>query len=130
MSSEAFTPQWTWADDVDNRSNINRNYEEVPAASTTHSVPSEPTEAPEGRAPDPTPTQPRRHYKPRTCRICLEVVQPSTELDDSFAGRIFTSKAQGRYVSEDPDLGRLMSPCQCKGSQKYVHEGCLQAWRN
>jgi hypothetical protein len=32
-------------------------------------------------------------------------------------------------VSEDPELGRLLSPCKCKGSQKYVHEGCLQAWR-
>jgi len=34
-----------------------------------------------------------------------------------------------RYVSEDPELGRLISPCLCKGSQRYVHEGCLQAWR-
>lgn len=22
-----------------------------------------------------------------------------------------------------------MSPCKCRGSQKYVHEGCLRAWR-
>jgi hypothetical protein len=34
-----------------------------------------------------------------------------------------------RYVSEDPSLGRLISPCRCKGSQRYVHAGCLQAWR-
>jgi hypothetical protein len=33
------------------------------------------------------------------------------------------------YVSDDPELGRLLSPCKCKGSQKYVHEGCLKAWR-
>ena len=88
-------------------------------------------------APDPTPTQQQqqqqqrqRHYKPRTCRICLEVVNPSTDIDDSIAGRVFASKARVRYVSEDPELGRLISPCKCKGSQKYVHEGCLQAWRN
>lgn len=35
-----------------------------------------------------------------------------------------------RYVSENPADGRLISPCHCKGSQKYVHEGCLQAWRH
>lgn len=34
-----------------------------------------------------------------------------------------------RYVSDDPELGRLMRPCKCKGSQQYVHEGCLRAWR-
>ncbi|CAK7275209.1 hypothetical protein SEPCBS57363_006563 [Sporothrix epigloea] len=34
-----------------------------------------------------------------------------------------------RYVSENPEDGRLISPCLCKGSQKYVHEGCLQSWR-
>lgn len=34
-----------------------------------------------------------------------------------------------RYVSENPEDGRLISPCRCKGSQKYVHEACLQAWR-
>ncbi|KJR87068.1 RING finger domain protein [Sporothrix schenckii 1099-18] len=34
-----------------------------------------------------------------------------------------------RYISENPEDGRLISPCRCKGSQKYVHDGCLQAWR-
>lgn len=34
-----------------------------------------------------------------------------------------------RYISENPEDGRLISPCRCKGSQKYVHEGCLRAWR-
>ncbi|KAI8840575.1 hypothetical protein BC829DRAFT_420770 [Chytridium lagenaria] len=26
-------------------------------------------------------------------------------------------------------LGRLIVPCGCRGSMKYVHEGCLVAWR-
>lgn len=82
------------------------------------------------RQPGATPTQKQRHYKPRTCRICLEVVNPTTEIDDSLAGRVFSSKTRVRYISEDPELGRLISPCRCKGSQRYVHEGCLQAWRN
>ncbi|KAL1884329.1 hypothetical protein VTK73DRAFT_23 [Phialemonium thermophilum] len=71
-----------------------------------------------------------RHYKPRTCRICLEVVQPTTETSEPGIGsRMFGSKPRVTYISEDPELGRLLSPCRCKGSQKYVHEGCLQAWR-
>lgn len=35
-----------------------------------------------------------------------------------------------RYISEDPRDGRLVCPCRCKGTQKYVHEGCLTAWRH
>lgn len=38
-------------------------------------------------------------------------------------------KPRVTYNSEDPESGRLISPCKCKGTQRYVHEGCLQAWR-
>ncbi|TPX72895.1 hypothetical protein SpCBS45565_g00007 [Spizellomyces sp. 'palustris'] len=34
--------------------------------------------------------------------------------------------------AEDPDaaeLGRLISPCKCKGTMKYVHIECLNEWR-
>lgn len=31
------------------------------------------------------------------------------------------------YESEEG--GRLLSPCRCKGTQKYVHEDCLSSWR-
>ena len=34
------------------------------------------------------------------------------------------------YISSDPTTGRLIRPCNCKGSSRYVHEGCLQAWRH
>lgn len=34
------------------------------------------------------------------------------------------------YISSDPAAGRLIRPCKCKGSSRYVHEGCLQAWRH
>ncbi|KAF8468849.1 hypothetical protein BDZ91DRAFT_655826 [Kalaharituber pfeilii] len=43
----------------------------------------------------------------KTCRICFET---TTE-------------------SYDPELGRLLSPCRCRGSSKYVHEQCLNSWR-
>ncbi|KAI5123613.1 hypothetical protein M0805_003429 [Coniferiporia weirii] len=29
----------------------------------------------------------------------------------------------------DPELGRLIRPCLCKGSISYVHVRCLQRWR-
>ncbi|PHH90280.1 hypothetical protein CDD83_4081 [Cordyceps sp. RAO-2017] len=42
---------------------------------------------------------------------------------------ISSASSRPSYVSDDPELGRLLSPCKCKGSQKYVHEGCLNSWR-
>ncbi|KAK4179966.1 putative E3 ubiquitin-protein ligase [Triangularia setosa] len=128
MTTDSLGQQWSWPDEV-------RSFPEYPYqdsdGTTTPPAPASDTPQATGTAPEPTPSEPPRpRYKPRTCRICLEVVQPSTELDDTLAGRVFASKARVRYVSEDPELGRLMSPCNCKGSQKYVHEGCLQAWRN
>ncbi|KAF9963716.1 hypothetical protein BGZ65_000262 [Modicella reniformis] len=32
-------------------------------------------------------------------------------------------------AEEEKALGRLISPCLCKGSMKYVHVECLNAWR-
>ena len=30
---------------------------------------------------------------------------------------------------DEPELGRLFSPCRCKGTMKYVHVQCLNQWR-
>ncbi|KAL2257883.1 hypothetical protein VTK26DRAFT_9054 [Humicola hyalothermophila] len=129
MASEPFAPTWAWTSGMD-APNINDHRNGDPAPPTTGDQQPPRTDGPNASSTGPTPTQRQRHYKPRTCRICLEVVHPSTDIDESLAGRVFASKARVRYVSEDPELGRLISPCKCKGSQKYVHEGCLQAWRN
>jgi len=40
----------------------------------------------------------------KTCRICLD--------------------------GEDPEMGRLIRPCLCRGTISYVHVKCLQRWRN
>ena len=34
------------------------------------------------------------------------------------------------HCTESPSSGlvKLISPCQCSGSLKYVHHGCLQQW--
>ncbi|KAF8414893.1 hypothetical protein BGX38DRAFT_1251571 [Terfezia claveryi] len=62
----------------------------------------------EPRAPIPTAPEPQADQgEPKTCRICF---------DTSTSGC-------------DPEVGRLLSPCRCRGSSKYVHEGCLNQWR-
>jgi len=79
-----------------------------------------------------TNTAPRfqRHYRPRTCRICLEEVLPSVEGLTGGIPSILHPAPSVKYVSSDPSSGRLIRPCKCRGSQKYVHEGCLQEWRH
>ncbi|KAJ3040486.1 hypothetical protein HK097_002548 [Rhizophlyctis rosea] len=32
-------------------------------------------------------------------------------------------------VVDEPEQGRLISPCKCKGTMKFVHLGCLNEWR-
>lgn len=68
-----------------------------------------------------------RHYRPRTCRICLETVLPTYNPPSESLPSFMRSSPSVTYESEDG--GRLLRPCLCKGSQKYVHEQCLQAWR-
>lgn len=90
---------------------------------------SEQAEAAQAGAADAKPERPDgRKYKTRTCRICFDEVQPTFE-PLSTTAQLLGQKSRVRYVSEDPECGRLMRPCKCKGTQKYVHEGCLRAWR-
>jgi hypothetical protein len=110
------TPQWVWnSDDL----NTNATQTENEAASPSY----QPAGNDHGES---TARQRRRYYGPRTCRICLDVVQPKFESGGLFG--LGGSQAP-TYDSDEPELGRLISPCKCKGTQKYVHTGCLQAWR-
>ena len=34
-----------------------------------------------------------------------------------------------RYCFEGPEAGELLSPCNCKGGQKWVHLSCLRRWQ-
>ena len=70
----------------------------------------------------------RKHWPPRTCRICLETVGPTFHPPPESIPGIFQSCPSVTYA--DPDAGRLLRPCKCKGSSKYVHENCLRAWRH
>jgi hypothetical protein len=74
--------------------------------------------------------KPHRTWPSRTCRICLEVVPPTfLSFAESLPG-FLQGKPRVTYISEDPELGRLIRPCKCKGSSRYVHEGCLRTWRH
>jgi hypothetical protein len=72
--------------------------------------------------------RPRRtNWPPRQCRICLETVNPTTHMPSESIPGFLQSAPNVTYEDEN---GRLIRPCMCKGSSKYVHEGCLQAWRH
>ncbi|KAI1097705.1 hypothetical protein F4804DRAFT_154949 [Jackrogersella minutella] len=63
----------------------------------------------------------------RMCWICHEDVEPTYE-ETGFLDGIRNRRPKRYYISENGD--RLISPCLCKGSVKYVHEGCLKLWMN
>jgi hypothetical protein len=116
---------WQWPDDLppSNRS------EQPPegrsnAQSGTQATGDTQRPTPNGQ-PHGNTEQRQRHWKPRTCRICLETVLPTFQQQSEG---IFQSGPKVVYESEDG--GRLIRPCKCKGTSKYVHEGCLQAWRH
>ncbi|KAK4555460.1 hypothetical protein LTR86_007212 [Recurvomyces mirabilis] len=78
--------------------------------------------------------QKRKHYPSRTCRICLDTILPTFHNNEDGPAASLLPEAMRpapRVTYESPlgDGGRLIRPCKCKGSQKYVHEECLGAWR-
>lgn len=72
----------------------------------------------------------KRYYPSRMCRICLENVPPTFHPPSDNLPEFFQPKPRVVYESADPEFGRLLRPCKCKGSSRYVHEGCLQSWRH
>jgi len=102
-------------------------------------IKTEPALAAEEAQPQPSAPNGRKqrtHWPPRTCRICLEVVLPTFHAEDGTAGipasivpEAMRSAPRVTYESPPGDGGRMIRPCKCKGSQKYVHEDCLSAWR-
>lgn len=105
-------PGWYWPDDVP---------KDEPSQGTSSSQPRS--------SGTPNTNRPRRtHWPPRQCRICLEVVQPTFNApSESLPGFLQSSTPNVVYQDEG---GRLIRPCLCKGSSKYVHDQCLQAWRH
>lgn len=144
MSAEAFTSgaSWSWpkpepSDAVFDDSSVPGSFtpdestEEETEVASEHpmgEVPkSKSEEGPEIKQEDTTPP---KVYLPRTCRICLEVVQPTYNIPTEGIAAMLNPAPKVEYISQEPESGRLISPCKCKGSQRYVHEGCLQEWRH
>ncbi|KAF2130747.1 RING finger domain-containing protein [Dothidotthia symphoricarpi CBS 119687] len=116
-------PGWYWPDDVPK--------DEPPHAtsSSSSSQPQPSRTSATGEAPHAgqgTRSSRRTHWPPRQCRICLETVQPTFNVpSENLPGFL-----QSSNVKYEDESGRLIRPCNCKGSSKYVHEACLQAWRH
>ncbi len=115
--------RWHWPDDIpgqepsDSTSSSSRPRAPPPSsASNAHS------EAGQG-----SQSSRRRHWPPRQCRICLETVLPTFNVPSEHLPGFLQSSSNVKYEDES---GRLIRPCLCKGSSKYVHEACLQAWRH
>lgn len=143
MASSGFqaAPGWSWPDEAPHSAAgstpaSDSQARQRPNPSTQYSMPGwfEPDEETHRPEPNSQPAggaegrrKPRRSYGPRTCRICLETVLPTFNQPSENLPSMFQSEPNVTYESEE---GRLISPCKCKGSSRYVHEGCLQSWRH
>ena len=62
-----------------------------------------------------------------------EKKKKETLSSSSSSADVLFSKATCRIcfggVEDENELGRLISPCMCKGSMRYVHRHCLDQWR-
>jgi hypothetical protein len=126
MSSgfEAKIPgNWCWPDDVPAHPS-----EPTGSSSRQRAPPSNSSSTNESsRTGQSTRSSRRQHWPPRQCRICLDVVQPTLNVPSEHLPGFLQSPGNVKYEDES---GRLIRPCLCKGSAKYVHEGCLQTWRH
>ena len=129
-------PTWSWpasdnSQEIPDSSTIRHRvpgafYEDGPAECAPQQHANRPQSASESAA----GTQRRaRNWAPRTCRICLETVQPTYHLPSENLPGFLQSSSRVTYESEDPESGPLISPCKCRGSSRYVHIKCLQEWR-
>lgn len=91
---------------------------------------------------DEDPPQPARVVA--TCRICYqddevvtswvpndenELSRISEELMRVVRGEVSWKEMWSSLGSQRRAENRLISPCRCAGSMKYVHIGCLNRWR-
>lgn len=126
MASSAFASNtsWQWPDEPQPPSNLNSQ----PAQSSPCSQRKDSDAGSQNQSRQ--RTNRTKCYPPRTCRICLETVAPTYEPSVGNLASFVNPTPSVSYISADPAAGRLIRPCKCKGSSRYVHEGCLQTWRH
>jgi len=133
---EARHAGWQWPEDMASESSKTEPIPQFDTFPDEHPVTAEETPAQEeahageSNNTTPPPRQRQRQYKPRQCRICLEEVLPTFEIPTEGMSTFFNPAPKVTYISAEPESGRLIRPCKCRGSQAYVHEGCLQEWRH
>lgn len=66
-------------------------------------------------------------FPTRICRICFESVVPTITMYPPGLPASF-QRPVVEYKS-DEEYGRLVKPCLCRGSQRYIHEHCLRQQR-
>ena len=71
----------------------------------------------------PTPGEPTSSSMPRS-----DPIDDSNDQSNQAICRICLESSSGD-ASGGESLGRLLSPCRCKGTMKYVHATCLDQWR-
>ncbi|KAF2668273.1 hypothetical protein BT63DRAFT_414290 [Microthyrium microscopicum] len=129
--------EWEWPDFIrQRRQDPTPDTPTPPPTSSSAHQPSDPppsttSNSPPSTSSDPPPSSSRpgskpRTWRPRQCRICLDTVLPTFHPPaDNVPGFMQGSPR----VSYEDESGRLISPCKCRGSSRYVHENCLQQWR-
>lgn len=125
--------KWHWPDDVPGRPEDTSHSTSIPIPGAFQEDPVVDQEPRQRRKPEQSQFQgpkPARSWPPRTCRICLETVLPTYHPASTSVPGVLQPGPSVTYESEDPAAGRLIRPCKCKGGSRYVHEGCLQAWRH
>jgi hypothetical protein len=130
MASSTEGADWQWPEDILNNSKappgaFPAEDDSSKPGDATQSHPKEET----SETPGPSePPKPEKYYPSRTCRICLESVHPTYHPPPDNIPSILHS-SHPRVTYESDGLGRLIRPCKCKGSSKWVHSGCLTQWR-
>lgn len=125
--------KWHWPEDISKSSENTGHSTSVPIPGAFREDPVLGREPRQRRKPEQSQSQgpkPARSWPPRTCRICLETVLPTYHPASTSIPGVLQPTPSVTYESDDPAAGRLIRPCKCKGGSRYVHEGCLQAWRH
>lgn len=131
-------PTWKWPDDIHANHDSSPPHSETSQDESTsgedrpnhneHAQHAQDTE-PDASA-EPGAQTRQRYWKPRTCRICLETVNPTYHGPGDGMSSLPGILRGGARVTYESEGGRLLRPCKCKGSSRYVHESCLQEWRH
>lgn len=122
---QASSSTWSWGD-IPPAPQSPATAPASPSPQPSPAIPNENDNARQRTAPPETNAEGEPKHS-RKCRICLEWVPPTYD-DVGVLGGLRKRRPRRQYISEDGD--RLISPCLCKGSIKYMHEGCLKLWMN